>query len=200
MNYSVLLPRSVDFDVYAKILNPAYPKQSDRPLVLDLAQILWDRGEPDGVAAHMTDHPLPNTPKHQVLMQVAFGDHQVSMFQAEVEARTIGARVHQPAFTPGRSPQKNPLWGIGALPSARTAARASCSGTRARAPSRAPPLTNAPAAHRARPALVPALDARGARAEVAVPAGRRRRGRHLRRRAVRVGDVDALRPRPCGCC
>ena len=117
MNYSVLLPRSVDFDTYAKILNPAYPKQSDRPLVLDLAQILWDRGEPDGVAAHMTDDPLPNTPKHQVLMQVAFGDHQVSMFQAEVQARTIGARVHQPAFTAGRSPQKNPLWGISALPS-----------------------------------------------------------------------------------
>ena len=144
MNYSVLLPRSVDFDVYAKILNPAYPKQSDRPLVLDLAQILWDRGEPDGVAAHMTDHPLPNTPKHQVLMQVAFGDHQVSMFQAEVEARTIGARVHQPAFTPGRSPQKNPLWGIGALPSGPYAGSGIVFWDAGAGTVAAPPLTNSP--------------------------------------------------------
>jgi hypothetical protein len=144
MNYSVLLPRSVDFDLYAKVFYPAYPRQSDRPLVLDLAQILWDRGEPDGVAAHMTDHPLPNTPKHQVLMQVAFGDHQVSMFQAEVEARTIGARVHQPAFTPGRSPQKNPLWGISALPSGPYAGSGIVFWDAGASTVAAPPLTNQP--------------------------------------------------------
>jgi hypothetical protein len=65
----------------------------------------------------MSDHPLPDTHKHVVLMQVAFGDHQVSQFQAEVEARTIGARVHQPALAAGRSPQRNPFWDIPALPS-----------------------------------------------------------------------------------
>ncbi|MGZ4270733.1 MAG: hypothetical protein ACXVFN_07380 [Solirubrobacteraceae bacterium] len=144
MNYSVLLPRSRDFDAYSKVLYPAYPRQSDRPLVLDLAQILWDRGEADGVAAHITDHPLPNTPAHQVLMHVAFGDQQVSMFQAEVEARTIGARVHQPALAAGRSPQRNPLWGIAPLPSGRNGGSAIVfwdAGAGVVAP---PPLVNQP--------------------------------------------------------
>jgi hypothetical protein len=112
MNYSVLLPRSVDFDTYALVLYPAYPDQLERPLALDLAQLLWDRGEADGVAHHMTDDPLPDTPRHTVLMQTAFGDHQVSNFQADVEARTIGARIHQPAVTRGRPLELRPFWGI----------------------------------------------------------------------------------------
>ena len=36
MNYSLLLTRSVDFDAYAAILNPAYPNELQRPLVLAL--------------------------------------------------------------------------------------------------------------------------------------------------------------------
>ena len=52
MNYSVLLPRSVDFDEFAGVLYPSYyPNETARPLVLDLMQMLWDRGEPDGYAA-----------------------------------------------------------------------------------------------------------------------------------------------------
>jgi hypothetical protein len=83
--------------------------------VLGLAQILWDRGEANGVAAHMTTDPLPNSPTHTVLLQVAFGDHQVTPFQADVEARTIGARIHSPILAAGRSPQRKPSWGIPAI-------------------------------------------------------------------------------------
>ena len=50
MNYSVLLPRSVDFDQFAAVLYPSYPDETARPLVLDLMQMLWDRGEPNGYA------------------------------------------------------------------------------------------------------------------------------------------------------
>jgi hypothetical protein len=116
MNYSVLLPRSVDFDTYALVFDPAYPDQLERPLVLDLAQLLWDRGEADGVALHMTDDPLPGTPRHTVLLQPAYGDHQVTNFQVDVEARTIGARIHQPALTPGRTLEQQPFWGIDPIP------------------------------------------------------------------------------------
>jgi hypothetical protein len=112
INYSVLLPRSSDFDVYAKVMYPAYADQLERPLVLDLAQLLWDRGEGDGYAQHMTTDPLPDTPKHTVLLDVAFGDHQVTPYQADVEARTIGASIHTPILPAGRSPQKRPSWGI----------------------------------------------------------------------------------------
>jgi hypothetical protein len=115
MNYSVLLPRSHDFDVYSQIMYPAYKVELERPLILDLAQLLWDRGEGNGYAQHMTSDPLPNTPKHTVLLDVALGDHQVTQFQADVEARTIGASIHTPIVPAGRSPQAEPSWGIPAI-------------------------------------------------------------------------------------
>ena len=84
MNYSVLLNRSVDFDQYAQIaFEPAYTDELERPLVLSIVQMLWDRGEANGYAHRMTDDPLPNTPAHEVLMNVGFGDHQVSTFTAD---------------------------------------------------------------------------------------------------------------------
>jgi hypothetical protein len=112
MNYSVLLPRSVDFDQFAAILYPSYPNETARPLVLDLMQMLWDRGEPNGYATRMTDNPLPNTPPHQVLMNVAFGDHQVTVYQADVEARTVGAAAHRPVLFPDRWPDTDVLWNV----------------------------------------------------------------------------------------
>jgi len=125
MNYSTLLQRSTDFGTgsasegppnrlpdqnlnglpsYAWLVYHAYPAEADRQVVLALMQMLWDRGEADGYAENMTTHPLPDTPAHTVLMQVAFGDHQVSDWAAGVEARTIGAYIHAPALDPQRDP------------------------------------------------------------------------------------------------
>ena len=104
MNYSTLLQRSVDYDTYSAIIKPNYPKEIWTQLWLADIQLLWDRGEANGYAHHITTDPLPGTPSHTVLMHVAFGDHQVSDTAAEVEARTIGARAYQPALVPGRSP------------------------------------------------------------------------------------------------
>jgi hypothetical protein len=112
MNYSTLLRRSVDFDEYAQLLYPNYPNELERPLILSLIQTLWDRGEANGYAHHMTDDPYPNTPAHNVLLHVAFGDHQVAPVTAEVEARTIGAHVRVPATDPGRHSDVNPFFGI----------------------------------------------------------------------------------------
>jgi hypothetical protein len=104
MNYSTLLQRSVDFDLYAGLLNPAYPSVIDDQLLFATIQLLWDRGEANGYAHHMTDRPLPNTPPHEVLLHVGYGDHQVSDTAAEVEARTVGAYGVRPVLDPGRSP------------------------------------------------------------------------------------------------
>jgi hypothetical protein len=65
----------------------------------------------------MTDNPLPNTPAHEVLMNVAFGDHQVTTWQADVEARTIGASIHDPVVYPGRWPGVDVAWNIPRIPS-----------------------------------------------------------------------------------
>jgi hypothetical protein len=118
MNYGgMLLLRSTDFAAYSAFLYPAYPDQSLHPLILDLMQQLWDRGEPDGYAQQMTTHPLPDTPSHTVLMQIAYGDHQVSMYSAAVEARTIGASVHVPALdlNTNRARDRNLFYGVPAI-------------------------------------------------------------------------------------
>src|SRR6185295_5536852 len=104
MNFSTLLRRSSDFDTYAIGLYNAYPDEGERPLLLSLMQLLWDRGEADGYAQHMTTDPLPNTPAHHVLMHVALGDHQVSNYAADVEARTIGAATQPTPVAAGRLP------------------------------------------------------------------------------------------------
>jgi hypothetical protein len=112
MNYSTLLQRSVDFAPFQQLMDQSYPDPTDQQLILALIQMLWDRGEADGYAQHLTSHPLPGTPVHQVLMHVAFGDHQVSPAAAQVEARTIGARLQTPALAPGWSDEAVPYWGI----------------------------------------------------------------------------------------
>lgn len=118
MNYpSLLLPRSTDFTQFEAVLKPAYPAELDRIRALALVQLQWDRAEPSGYANHMTTDPLPGTPQHQVLMQIALGDHQVSDYAADTEARTIGAKAHCPAFDTGRVPDTRLLWGIDCISS-----------------------------------------------------------------------------------
>jgi hypothetical protein len=117
MNYSLLLTRSTDFALYSAVMYPAYPDELTRPLLLALIQMLWDRSDPNGYAQHMTTNPLKKTPKHTVLLHLAFGDHQVANVATEVEARTIGASIHQPAIASGRNPDVTPYYGIPAIPS-----------------------------------------------------------------------------------
>ncbi|MDP9841318.1 hypothetical protein [Streptosporangium lutulentum] len=116
MNYSTLLNRSVDFAPFQLLMNDSYPDKQIQQICFALIQMLWDRAETNGYAQHLTDDPLPGSPRHRVLLHVAFGDHQVSTVTAEVEARTVGARVHQPAVADGRNPDVEPYWGLRALP------------------------------------------------------------------------------------
>jgi len=111
MNYSILLQRSIDFDTYAQIMYRAYPNELERPLVLSLVQLLWDRAEANGYAHHMTDDPYPDTPPHEVILNMAWGDHQVTNWATLVEARTIGARLRVPALEPFRR-HDDELYGI----------------------------------------------------------------------------------------
>ena len=45
---NLLVQRSTDFAALGSILYAAYPDPSLHPLILDLMQQLWDRGDPDG--------------------------------------------------------------------------------------------------------------------------------------------------------
>jgi hypothetical protein len=134
MNYSTLLSRSVDFDMYAEGniegaetplgLYDNYTDELERNVVFGVMQMLWDRADPNGYAAHMTSDPLPNTPSHTVLLHVGFGDHQVADVTTEVEARTIGAKVYRPLLAADRPRYRdrpypdgpsNPFWGVPSL-------------------------------------------------------------------------------------
>jgi hypothetical protein len=110
-NYSILLNRSVDFDEYSVVMYQAYPNKLDQQIIFSLIQLLWDRGEANGYLQHLnaTD-PYPNTPPKAVLLHEAYGDHQVANVATEVEARTIGARIYQPARATA-----DPYWGLEAV-------------------------------------------------------------------------------------
>jgi hypothetical protein len=66
----------------------------------------------------MTDHPLPDTPTHQVLMMISYGDFQVPMYSAVVEARTVGVSAYQPALDlqTNRSGDRNLFYGLPTIP------------------------------------------------------------------------------------
>ncbi len=112
---NLLVQRSTDFAPFKSILGTSYPDPSLYPVLLDLIDQLWDRGDPEGYAAQMTSHPLPDTPSHVVLMQIAYGDFQVSMYAGAAEARTIGAEAYEPALSPDRSRDRNLFYGIPAI-------------------------------------------------------------------------------------
>ncbi len=47
-----------------------------------------------------------------MLMQIAYGDFQVSMYAAAAEARSIGVSAYQPAVDPARSRDRALFYGI----------------------------------------------------------------------------------------
>jgi hypothetical protein len=111
-NYSLLLSRSVDFETYEAIFEPAYPDDLDRVLIIALTQMLWDRGEGAGYIQHVIDDPYAGTPTKSLLLHVAFGDHQVTEISAMIAARTMGIPIHRPVTEEGRSREVEPGWGL----------------------------------------------------------------------------------------
>ncbi len=112
MNYSLLLNRSTDFDLYSTFLRQAYPDPIDQQIIFGVLQMLWDRAEGNGYAQHTTTDPYPDTPAKQVLLHVGFGDFQVPQVSAEIMARAYGARLRAPALGPGRHPDTAPFFGL----------------------------------------------------------------------------------------
>lgn len=94
--YSLLLPRSVDFEPYFLLLRFHYDDGIDTQILLALAQMFWDVVEPGTYSRFIRD-PLPGTDPHEVVLHIALGDHQVHELGAHHMARAIGAGVLQPA-------------------------------------------------------------------------------------------------------
>jgi hypothetical protein len=89
--YNLLLNRSVDFDMYFSLLQQGFSDSRDLQIILALIQGLWDEAEPTGYSHRIDNDPFPNTPSHDVLIQAAIGDHQVTTLGAHIMARAVGA-------------------------------------------------------------------------------------------------------------
>jgi hypothetical protein len=109
MNYSTLLKRSVDFDPFNELLGGVYKEPLERVLLLSISEIMWERVEANGHVYHLVEDTYPGTPPKKLLFHVAFADHQVSQWTAEIWARSMGARAGLP---PVNHPDQEPLWGI----------------------------------------------------------------------------------------
>jgi hypothetical protein len=150
MDYGgLLLQRSSDFPAYANFLfgnapGGGYTDSSIHPLILDLMQQLWDRGEADGYAQSMTSNPPPGTPKHQVLLHVAYDDHQVSRSLAAVEGAHDQRQGSRAGPRPGARSRQEPLLRDPEHPSYRVQRLGDRDlGLRPR-PDAPPPVTNTP--------------------------------------------------------
>jgi hypothetical protein len=89
MPYSLLLSRSVDFDQFFSLIRSTWMDERHHVFLLALTDMLWERTEPAGYAPYVRKNMLPGTPAHDVLLNVAVGDHQVTAYGAHVMARTM---------------------------------------------------------------------------------------------------------------
>ena len=63
MDYGgLLLNRSVDWNEFSAVYDVSYTDPVDQQVVLQLAQLLWDRGENEGYAEHLTVEPVRRHP------------------------------------------------------------------------------------------------------------------------------------------
>jgi hypothetical protein len=94
--YDLLLNRSKDFNPFFSLIKAVADNFFEIQIMLGAVQMLWDRSEPDGFAPYITENPLPGTPSHHVLLNIAIGDQQVTPLGAHVLARALGAQNVRP--------------------------------------------------------------------------------------------------------
>ena len=89
----------------AQLLFASYTDKSMSPVILDLMQQLWDRGDPDGYAQQMTSKPLPGHPVAHGAdagrLRRSPGQHVLGRDRGP-DDRRVGARA-------GARPQHRPL-------------------------------------------------------------------------------------------
>lgn len=92
-------------------MNGSYPDYAERQLLLAVAQMDFDYGDPTTAAAHEVNDPLPGTPKKQIILQMSVNDSQVPNLSSYYLARTMGIPLMGPSVIDvyGMPPQNAPL-------------------------------------------------------------------------------------------
>jgi hypothetical protein len=89
--FSLLLPRSKDFELLFTDLKLRYAEPLARSFLFAWLQQLWIRADPAGYAGYVTKNTLPNTKKHTLVFQSGLGDAQVSVLGVYFLARSTDA-------------------------------------------------------------------------------------------------------------
>jgi hypothetical protein len=104
-NFSTLLHRSIDFTRFFTTLRANYPSTIDQAIGIATIQLLWDQTDPVSYLRHVTAEPFPGTPRHQLLIAPAKGDHQVAAFTNEITARSDLGIVVMEHYDRERTPE-----------------------------------------------------------------------------------------------
>ena len=115
INYSLLLDRSDQFAPFEPVLADGYPDPVDRTVLLGVIQMLWDRGENNAYAQHLTRDPYDGTPRRR----------SCSSRRSATSRSPTCRRRCSPARSAPRS--ESPRWRRdGRLPSSRSGASTPC--------------------------------------------------------------------------
>jgi hypothetical protein len=109
--YSMLMPRSADFEALALLLERVYIRATDRALVLGLSQHLWDPVDPICYTEQLLATPLPGRGKKRLLVQEARHDGLVPNMTTRAIVRAVGLPLLTPSVEPvfGVSEKSGPL-------------------------------------------------------------------------------------------
>jgi hypothetical protein len=108
MSYSIMIPRSSNWISYGAVMANSYQRQSDRALLMTMAQSVWDLSDPATFVGRITGNRLPcsldsttcpggMTPDHRLVMMIGQNDAQVANITADIAARTLGIPVVTPS-------------------------------------------------------------------------------------------------------
>lgn len=106
--YSVMIPRSSNWQTYGVIMRNGYPRFIDGATLMTMSQSLWDLADPSTFVGHITHDPLPCsldetrcpgglTPTHDVMFHIGVDDPQVANITADMAVRTAGVPVVTPS-------------------------------------------------------------------------------------------------------
>ncbi|HJK96807.1 MAG TPA: hypothetical protein RMF84_06275 [Polyangiaceae bacterium LLY-WYZ-14_1] len=88
--YSTILFRSDRFDAFLDLLEIQYPDARVRQLLVALAQMPWDRAEPNGFSHHVLAQRFESTIAKQIMSMGAAGDHALPNVATDIMSRTLG--------------------------------------------------------------------------------------------------------------
>ena len=99
--FSLLLPRSINFRSFFDILKDRYIQDVDRIMLMSWFELLWVRLEPAGYINHLNKDPFTGNPIHNVIIESALGDAQVSWLAGQNIGRTLDCYMYDSDVSEG---------------------------------------------------------------------------------------------------